>query len=252
MRILSKVVGVLFGIATVFFLLLTFVSGFSFSMFIIAILFLFLAIYSFKLPALMQKHRERISEKRAPAKGEAVSPSSSLEPIDTASSPVTAAAPAPESDSESENVIKYSFYVAGTSYREDDIEYSLLVENDEYSMSKRELVDLGLVNEKIYKYEPNYSNVSLIPDPENDYDENAIKVVVDGVHIGFVPKDRTRRVANMLKKDPEISCSIYGGPYKIVEEESPGDFIWDEDPEYTVVKSSSRIGAKVTLKYKKQ
>jgi len=43
---------------------------------------------------------------------------------------------------------------------------------------------------------------SLVPDPTNPYDSNAIKVMISGHHVGFVPKDQTHLV------DPSADCMI--------------------------------------------
>jgi len=41
---------------------------------------------------------------------------------------------------------------------------------------------------------PPGTEVLLVPEPTNPYDSAAIKVVVDGFHIGYVPKKLTRTV----------------------------------------------------------
>ena len=86
--------------------------------------------------------------------------------------------------------------------------------------------------------------MELVDDPENAYDPNAIKVVADGVHIGFVPKEKTRRVREILAFHPDakLSCDVCGGDYKILEE--------DDDGNYSVEKVSLNYGAEVTVTYR--
>ena len=135
----------------------------------------------------------------------------------------------------------YSFKVAGISYHEEDIIDTLAMENDDYDMTKKEIVDTYMTDESIYKYIFSIDDVQLEPEPDNPYDPNAIKVIADGVFIGHVPARSTSRVKQLLGKSPEISCELYGGPSKIVFEESDGS--------YTMKKSDHNIGAEVILKY---
>ena len=108
-------------------------------------------------------------------------------------------------------------------------------------MTKKEIVDTYMTDESIYKYIFSIDDVQLEPEPDNPYDPNAIKVIADGVFIGHVPARSTSRVKQLLGKSPEISCELYGGPSKIVFEESDGS--------YTMKKSDHNIGAEVILKY---
>lgn len=135
----------------------------------------------------------------------------------------------------------YSFKVAGISYYEKDIINTLAVENDDYDMTKKEIADAYMTDENIYKYVINVDDVQLEPEPDNPHDPNAIKVVADGVLIGYVPARSTKRVGQILTKSPEIICNVYGGPSKIVFEDSDGS--------YTMKKSDHNIGAEVILKY---
>ena len=42
--------------------------------------------------------------------------------------------------------------------------------------------------------------VELIPEPTNKHDKNAIKVILDGVQIGYIPSDQTNIVRKKLKQ----------------------------------------------------
>ena len=235
MNVICKIIGIIFCLISAFFFLLTFVSGFDFSILMIAILLLVVAICVFKTPSYYMNKRRAQSE------------ASPVTSSDAAKSDVVVneAVPATSAD----DIIQYSFYVAGISYREKDVINNLFEENDYYSMTKKELVEIDYTDERIFKYIPSFSSVRLEPDPDNEYDKNAIKVLLDDVHIGFVPKEKTTRVANILKRDPVISCSLYGGPYKIIVED------YDDEKEkevYSIEKDSTAIGAKVTMKYSKE
>lgn len=141
----------------------------------------------------------------------------------------------------------YGFKVAGISYREKDIIDQIMMENDDYNLSKRELVELGLIDERIYRYIGAPSDIELIPEPDNPHDENAIKVVADGLHIGYVPAEKTGKVKKILttKEVITIACDMYGGQYKVITE----DYNDSGKEVYTVEKDKTNIGAEIAIKY---
>lgn len=48
---------------------------------------------------------------------------------------------------------------------------------------------------------------NLIPEPDNPYDRNAIKVVhLDGKHLGYVPTEEIEEVAKMIANDYPYPC----------------------------------------------
>ena len=146
-------------------------------------------------------------------------------------------APAPEQDPYQ----YYSFKVAGISFHEKEIIDGLASENDDYDMTKKEIVDAYMTDESIYKYTFSIDDVQLEPEPDNPHDPNAIKVIADDVFIGHVPAKSTKKVKQLLNKSPEIMCEVYGGPSKIVFDEGDGT--------YTMKKSDHNFGAEVILKY---
>lgn len=142
----------------------------------------------------------------------------------------------------------YDFKVAGISFRENDIIDQIMIENDDYDLSKREAVELELIDERIYRYIGAPSDVQLIPEPDNPHDENAVKVISDGLHIGYVPAGKTKKVKQILstKDIISISCDIYGGQYKFISE----DYNDSGKEVYTVEKGKANIGAEIIIKYK--
>lgn len=72
----------------------------------------------------------------------------------------------------------YHFNVAGVNFTQDTLKYLYGLERPERNMQ-----------------------VILEPDPKNPYDANAVKVLVEGDHIGFVPKDYTGHVKDLLDDD---------------------------------------------------
>lgn len=116
------------------------------------------------------------------------------------------------------------YRVAGTSFRSDAIA-SLGEENDDYGASKRYLIDEDMIDKEIYQLQFHPEKVELVPEPDNKYDPNAIKVIVDGVHVGYIKKGSCAHVKKLLDEDRilNITCKIGGGKFKIITE--------DYDPE---------------------
>lgn len=110
--------------------------------------------------------------------------------------------------------------VAGVSFRKKEIE-SLAKENYEYDLSKRELIDEGLVDEKVWEYDFFPEVIELIPEPDNEEDPNAVKVVIDGAHVGYIKSGKCTHVKKLLAADKilNISAEITGGKYKYVRED---------------------------------
>ncbi|MFQ7609711.1 HIRAN domain-containing protein [Blautia marasmi] len=55
--------------------------------------------------------------------------------------------------------------------------------------------------------------VELMPEPNNIYDHNAIKVVVDGYHIGYIKSGNCSHVSQLIEDNRihHLSATIYRG-----------------------------------------
>ena len=118
--------------------------------------------------------------------------------------------------------------VAGIPYHIDEF-MKLSSLNDEYSMKKSELIERCLTETRIWKYDFYWSKVDLVPEPDNPADPNAIKVVVDGHHIGYIKKGSCAHIHKLINENriQSIGCKLGGGKYKYLTEEC------DEDGEVT-------------------
>ena len=105
--------------------------------------------------------------------------------------------------------------LAGTSFHETEIQ-DLMEENFDYNLTATDLIDMGMEDERVYKYEETYCTASLEPEPDNQYDPNAVKVYADGVHIGYIKKGSAAHVKKLMEDDriARMSITITGGPYK--------------------------------------
>lgn len=138
-------------------------------------------------------------------------------------------------------------HVTGTSYRQKEIE-SLGEENPVYGYSKKEFIEDGYEDEKVYYYDFNPQKVELIEEPDNEFDPNAIKVVIDNVFVGYIKKGSCTHVKNLLKsgKIVKVDAEIYGGEYKQIYSE------YDEDKNedvYEVNADKSDYFVTIEIKY---
>ncbi|MDT2842654.1 HIRAN domain-containing protein [Vagococcus lutrae] len=134
----------------------------------------------------------------------------------------------------------FNFKVSGISFRKTEVNKAIryIDENsywDKYDgLTNKEIEEYG----KTYKYQNfDTTNFDLIPEPSNEFDSNAIKVLVNDHHIGYVPKETAKELLPSLLND-DISIkgrvTIIGGPYK--------EFDYLEDK---VVTTKSDFGFKV-------
>lgn len=149
--------------------------------------------------------------------------------------------PAPEKSVRAESE---TFRVAGVTYHVDEL-MSLAEDNPYYDYSKRDLIDGGLTDERVYEYAFYPQKVELEDEPDNEADPKAIKVVIDGQHVGYIKKGSTGRIRNLRKQGriKNIEAEIDGGKYKIVfsDEDEDGREHYDYD------KDESPFSVKLTL-----
>lgn len=112
----------------------------------------------------------------------------------------------------------YHFEVAGTSYKTDVIE-SLSTENPEYEeiyeLSAEERDQKYRAGDFIYKYLFRINTVTLVPEPTNPYDKNAIMVLINDSHVGYIKRVDCLSVKELMASNNIfIEAKIYGGPYK--------------------------------------
>jgi hypothetical protein len=115
---------------------------------------------------------------------------------------------------------------------------SLSIENEDYSKSKKSLIEDGLIEEKVWEYEFYPNKVELTPEPDNPYDPNAIKVIVDGKHVAYIKKDSCAHLLKVIREGriENIKCVIGGGNYKYIYEGEGDDWEATGEPSYTLEK----------------
>lgn len=71
---------------------------------------------------------------------------------------------------------------------------------------------------KFYKYPTFYSDdVEFVPEPDNEFDTNALKIIVCGYHLGYVSKSKAKKVLRFISDSNNIVIKfarIYGGEFR--------------------------------------
>ena len=96
------------------------------------------------------------------------------------------------------NYKKERFQVAGVSHYSDDIMNNIAYENDDYSLSAKELSETYDVGDRVFEYSFDDCNASLVPEPTNEHDPNALRVEVNGILIGYFNGGGCTLVKNFL------------------------------------------------------
>lgn len=127
---------------------------------------------------------------------------------------------------------KETHKVAGVSYHQEAIQ-SLGTKNPDYSKTRQAVQDAGLLGKWISEYKFSPQKVELIPEPDNPHSENgiAVKVVVDGAHIGYVSDESSQHVKDLLDagRIVKVSCSINGGNKKRYVRDGEDDCVLEHD-----------------------
>lgn len=135
--------------------------------------------------------------------------------------------------------------VAGVSYRQKEIE-SIGVYNYQFDLSKSEIEEEVGTNCKVWQYEF-FPKATLVPEPDNPYGKNTVRVEADGVHIGYIKSGSSAHVKKLIDDNRihKVDIEIGGGKYKTV-----NDYEDDDGNEKTkLVEGATDYGyfAKLTL-----
>lgn len=108
-----------------------------------------------------------------------------------------------------------SHKVAGTNYRQEALQ-AMGEKNPDYNLTKRELVKRWPDGVTVYEYTFRPRKVELVPEPENPHDPKAIKVMIDGQHVGYIKAGSCAHIHRLLRENriQSIVPRIIGGKYK--------------------------------------
>lgn len=106
-----------------------------------------------------------------------------------------------------------SYYVVGMSYHIPEF-IPAAKSNPDYSLSDQKILDKGLENKRIMQYIFPFKHINLVEEPDNPHDPNAVKVLADGLMIGYIKKDECAHVKNMIRTGTiervELEVFLYG------------------------------------------
>jgi len=118
------------------------------------------------------------------------------------------------------------FNIAGLYYHEDAL-IEAAIENKYYNLDDVELIATG--KKRVYEYSF-YGNLVFEEEPTNRYDKNAVKIILNDRHIGYVPSEFAEKMKKLLANHSiiKVEYKISGGDYKEIEsnrvEEYESDF----------------------------
>lgn len=144
---------------------------------------------------------------------------------------------------------KHYFNLAGVTHYKDAIKEATTL-NDDYDLSKKELFEEYDVGDRVFKYIADAGKFELVPEPENEYDPNAIRADAFGKTIGYIKKKETATVRELMAspfyKGVYVD-EICIGEYKELDEDEDGKpVIYTEAVEYPSVTIAIYIDEPVT------
>ena len=144
-----------------------------------------------------------------------------------------------------------NFHLAGLAHYADAID-RLASENYTYDCTKRDLVDLYEDDDwtRIWEFEYPSKPVELVPEPENEFDKNAVKVILAGEHIGYIKKASCSRVKNLLNSGTVtgLRVELTNGRYKDLSAEEADDY--SGKTVYTLSRGKAEPKAVLTISYR--
>lgn len=108
---------------------------------------------------------------------------------------------------------KECIWVVGEYYRHNDI-CSVVSGNPLYNLPDADFVKKVEPDKRIYRYKYRKTNGQLVPEPTNQHDKNAIKVIVENTHIGYIPSEQCIDLKKRINQIKEVEIHIGGGDYK--------------------------------------
>lgn len=105
--------------------------------------------------------------------------------------------------------------VVGTNYRQDTL-LAMGVKNPDYNLNKRELFKRWPDGVTVYEYTFSPRKAELVPEPDNPHDPKAIKVLIDGQHVGYIKAGSCAHIHKLLRENriQSIKPQIIGGKSK--------------------------------------
>lgn len=112
---------------------------------------------------------------------------------------------------------QFEYPVVGESYHKKEIA-TLGYDNPDYKLAKGELYKRGYYEKAVYAYYFPKLEATLQPEPDNKHDPNAIKVLVRGIHVGYIGRTDCPAIKTMLDNGRirRVQASIRGGDSRMI------------------------------------
>ena len=109
--------------------------------------------------------------------------------------------------------------VAGVSFHQEELR-AMGYKNPNYTLTKKELLQLWPDGVTVYELDFFPQKAELVPEPDNPEDPRAIKVLIDGVHVGYIKSGSCAHIHRLIRENriEKIEPEIIGGKYKDVYE----------------------------------
>ena len=108
-----------------------------------------------------------------------------------------------------------SFYVAGVNYRMDNV-MKLATPMKKWNMTNEQIWQ-KYGNKRIYRYFFTNEPLQFVPEPNNPHDSNAIKIMINNLHVGYVPQEYCNMVKNMFSGGRCFAKAQFsGGEFKVI------------------------------------
>lgn len=128
------------------------------------------------------------------------------------------------------------FDIAGIYYYKDNLHKAGTI-NRKYYLKDEDLIGLG--RKSIYRFRYD-KPLTLEEEPTNKHDKNAIKILVGGFHVGYVPAEFCAKVKQIIKNNAitDIKYNINGGEYKSIEDGN----VFEEEADYNTSVTITYMG----------
>lgn len=118
--------------------------------------------------------------------------------------------------------------VVAESYHKSEIAELGTISQNYYWPSDR-LYEKFVEGDRVYKYNFPELDAQLVPEPENPHDPNAIRVVVDGKTVGYIARNNTARISEIISRGLTVKANITGGPHKEISENEDGMLLSEKE-----------------------
>lgn len=126
------------------------------------------------------------------------------------------------------------FEVAGESHYKRTIA-SLGTKKPDYNLTPQEMLRKYGAGESVFQYSFKKMAAEVVPEPTNPHDRNALKIMIGGKHVGYIPRELTSEACRYLSKsNAHWTAEISWGPFRRVKERGPSISLESKDYDFSI------------------